>query len=329
MASAPTVEAKISCTIYISSLVALFTASTIYHRYAYVMQPLLTFDACICDEIAFNHDDAYPRQGHSDRRAMVSCFDSFRRLFRPCRPIWRPETRSLLKRVDHAAIFVLIAGKWVQLFHHCTAMLCTVLLILKQHITADGTSVRYLNDVTGTYTPIAYVGLGGALGNRLLVMVWTGAAAGILQNFMWPRAPKTIKTGIYIALGWIIIPHAAEVIKTAGCVAVPQLRCWRLQSADIIPVKMFMSGHVIPWSAFKPMGVINKITNPLDCILTLPSGSGMQRNIDKSAAAACHSFDVYGTCAGRRCFGACECHSDRPGRHNIQHRWHYVCCKLA
>jgi predicted membrane channel-forming protein YqfA (hemolysin III family) len=72
----------------------------------------------------------------------------------------------------------------------------------------------------GTYTPIAHLGLGGAIGNRILVMVWTGAAAGILQSFFWAKAPKAIATSIYIVLGWIILPHTAEV-----CTCPPDFFC--------------------------------------------------------------------------------------------------------
>ena len=57
IASATTPEAKLSCTVYAASLVALFTASAIYHR-----------------------------------------------------PTWSPASRTLLRRIDHASIYVLIAG---------------------------------------------------------------------------------------------------------------------------------------------------------------------------------------------------------------------------
>jgi channel protein (hemolysin III family) len=65
--------------------------------------------------------------------------------------------------------------------------------------------------LTGTYTPIAQLGIGGSIGQSLLMQVWTGAAAGILQSFFWSKAPKVLATSIYIGLGWIILPHAREV----------------------------------------------------------------------------------------------------------------------
>lgn len=46
---------------------------------------------------------------------------------------------------------------------------------------------------------------------HLLRLVWGGAAAGILQMLFLPRAPRLLTTLIYIALGWIIVPHATEV----------------------------------------------------------------------------------------------------------------------
>ena len=53
--------------------------------------------------------------------------------------------------------------------------------------------------------------MGGATGTHLLWLVWGGAAAGILQLFLLPKAPRLLATLIYIALGWVIIPHAGEV----------------------------------------------------------------------------------------------------------------------
>ena len=83
--------------------------------------------------------------------------------------------------------------------------------------------------MTGTYTPIAHLGLGGDLGKKLLVMVWTGAAAGVLQSFFWVKAPKAVATSIYIALGWTILPHVAEVIQdhcsAAFCKSLPSCCC--------------------------------------------------------------------------------------------------------
>ena len=66
--------------------------------------------------------------------------------------------------------------------------------------------------LAGTYTPIAYLGLGGATGVHLLRLVWGGAAAGIMQMLFLPKAPRLLTTLIYIALGWVILPHGREVL---------------------------------------------------------------------------------------------------------------------
>ena len=65
--------------------------------------------------------------------------------------------------------------------------------------------------MTGTYTPIAQLGLGVDTGRTVLFRVWVGAAAGIVQSCFWGKAPKILHTSIYIGLGWIILPHAREV----------------------------------------------------------------------------------------------------------------------
>ena len=46
---------------------------------------------------------------------------------------------------------------------------------------------------------------------HLLRLVWGGAAAGIAQMLFLPKAPRLLTTLIYIGLGWVIVPYAAEV----------------------------------------------------------------------------------------------------------------------
>ncbi|HET7754462.1 MAG TPA: hemolysin III family protein [Anaeromyxobacteraceae bacterium] len=91
------------------------------------------------------------------------------------RPHWTPRVRSVLGRLDHAAIFFLIAG---------------------------------------TYTPIAL--LLGALGAKLLVAVWAGAAAGIAVALLWPAAPKWLMALLCVLLGWIVTLVAPAVHAALG-----------------------------------------------------------------------------------------------------------------
>jgi hemolysin III len=82
------------------------------------------------------------------------------------RATWAPRARLLMRRLDHAAIFVLIAG---------------------------------------TYTPFCLL-LGGARGDALLALVWAGAALGIVREIVWVGAPKALVAALYVALGWVILP---------------------------------------------------------------------------------------------------------------------------
>lgn len=92
------------------------------------------------------------------------------------RPFWTPRAREILGRVDHAAIFVLIAG---------------------------------------TYTPISLL-LGPGLGRTMLAVVWAIAAAGIALSVAWVHAPKKLMAGIYVAFGWIVVPAVPALRAAAG-----------------------------------------------------------------------------------------------------------------
>lgn len=88
------------------------------------------------------------------------------------RPTWSPPRRAFMRRLDHAAIFVLIAG---------------------------------------TYTPICLLGLPEALAARLLTTVWLGALAGVFQSIFWVHAPKPVTALIYLFVGWSIVPYIGAV----------------------------------------------------------------------------------------------------------------------
>ena len=77
---------------------------------------------------------------------------------------WSPPTARRLLRLDHTAIFLLIAG---------------------------------------TYTPIALVAMHGAEQVVTLTAVWVVAAAGILFEWMPIPAPRGYVTTVYMFLGWI------------------------------------------------------------------------------------------------------------------------------
>jgi hemolysin III len=94
------------------------------------------------------------------------------------RPRWGDRARLVMRRLDHAAIFLLIAG---------------------------------------TYTPFCLL-LGDGAGPVLLAAVWAGALAGIAVSVAWPTAPKWLVASLCVALGWAVLPvlPALRVALGAG-----------------------------------------------------------------------------------------------------------------
>jgi hemolysin III len=90
------------------------------------------------------------------------------------RPNWRPSVRSWLVRLDHAGVYLLIAG---------------------------------------TYTPVAVVVMSEGWRVPVLCIVWGGAAAAILLKLFWVRAPKSVAAGIGLALGWVGIVAFGQLLK--------------------------------------------------------------------------------------------------------------------
>jgi hemolysin III len=101
-------------------------------------------------------------------------------------PNWRPATRAWLRRLDHAAIFVLIAG---------------------------------------SYTPFCLVALHGGVGHRLLLVAWIGAGLGILQSVFWVRAPRGISAALYLALGWAVVPYIPQIWAAIGSLGISLIVC--------------------------------------------------------------------------------------------------------
>lgn len=85
---------------------------------------------------------------------------------------WRPKVRLLLKRIDHANIFLLIAG---------------------------------------TYTPLAVLALPPATGTLLLALVWGGALLGIGFRVFWIGAPRWLYVPLYLALGWGAVAFLGDI----------------------------------------------------------------------------------------------------------------------
>ena len=85
---------------------------------------------------------------------------------------WSDTTKAVLRRLDHANIFLLIAG---------------------------------------TYTPLALLALPANKGNLLLWLVWSGTALGIGLRVLWLGAPRWIYVPLYLALGWAAMMYVQDL----------------------------------------------------------------------------------------------------------------------
>ena len=94
---------------------------------------------------------------------------------------WRSAAaRRRMRRLDHSAIFLLIAG---------------------------------------SYTPFALLVIDGALADVILAVIWSGAALGIFLKLVWIDAPKWLVTSIYVALGWVVLVAAPDLLDDLGVTA--------------------------------------------------------------------------------------------------------------
>lgn len=70
--------------------------------------------------------------------------------------------------------------------------------------------------IAGTYTPVVALALTGALRTWLLWGIWIGALTGLCFRWLWPTAPRTLSTILYVAVGWSIAPALGQVLSDAG-----------------------------------------------------------------------------------------------------------------
>jgi hemolysin III len=89
----------------------------------------------------------------------------------------QPKSRAVMKRLDHSAIFIVIAG---------------------------------------TFTPICLLALSGKVGDRLLLIVWGTAFVGILQSVFWVKAPKWFSSLFYVTMGCLALPYLNDLRESLG-----------------------------------------------------------------------------------------------------------------
>lgn len=74
--------------------------------------------------------------------------------------------------------------------------------------------------IAGTYTPFALLALDGPARPVVLAVIWAGAVAGVLFRVLWTSAPRWLSTALYIALGWTAVFVLPQLVAGAGVVAV-------------------------------------------------------------------------------------------------------------
>ncbi|MBO9578251.1 MAG: hemolysin III family protein [Microbacteriaceae bacterium] len=84
---------------------------------------------------------------------------------------WSPKVKQVFRRIDHANIFLLIAG---------------------------------------TYTPIATLGLPMPKSVVLISIVWGVALLGIAFRVFWVTAPRWLYVPLYLGLGWAALMYVAD-----------------------------------------------------------------------------------------------------------------------
>jgi hemolysin III len=90
------------------------------------------------------------------------------------RPTWTPKVRGWLARLDHAGIYLLIAG---------------------------------------SYAPFGLLVLSPGWAVTVLAIVWSGALIAIVMKLCWLRAPKWLSAVNGLVLGWVGVVAFGQLLK--------------------------------------------------------------------------------------------------------------------
>jgi hemolysin III len=90
------------------------------------------------------------------------------------RPTWTPRAREWLARLDHAGIYLLIAG---------------------------------------SYAPFGLLVMSRTWAVTVLAIVWSGALVAILLKVCWLRAPKWLSAVNGLVLGWVGVAAFGQMLK--------------------------------------------------------------------------------------------------------------------
>ena len=86
-----------------------------------------------------------------------------------------PKVNTILKKIDHMMISVLIAG---------------------------------------SYTPICLIVLKGPVGYFLFALVWAIALIGIIVKICWITCPKWFSSVLYISMGWVCVLAFTQIVNS-------------------------------------------------------------------------------------------------------------------
>ena len=67
--------------------------------------------------------------------------------------------------------------------------------------------------IAGSYTPFTLVGLRGGWGWSLFGVIWGLAVAGVIFKLFSAGRFRLISTGIYVAMGWLVVIAAGPMIR--------------------------------------------------------------------------------------------------------------------
>lgn len=90
---------------------------------------------------------------------------------------WKPGPRAWMRRLDHAAIFLLIAGG---------------------------------------YTPLFALVPSPSGGHLALWGIWTFAAVGVTKSLVWAHAPKWVTAALCVGMGWTVAGEVAKRASAVG-----------------------------------------------------------------------------------------------------------------
>ncbi|MGI5212475.1 PAQR family membrane homeostasis protein TrhA [Plantactinospora sp. CA-290183] len=93
------------------------------------------------------------------------------------RRVWSERGYQTMRRMDHSMIFVFIAG---------------------------------------TYTPFCLLLLSARSATILMLIVWSGAVAGVALKLVWPHAPRWVSAPLYLALGWVAVAVLPDILHRGG-----------------------------------------------------------------------------------------------------------------